>query len=301
MTSRNAGATITTVVGAIGVFLGLVLTAFTDVAFATLILAVGWFLLLIGVFFLLKSMDWIAGSAEDDCVPKRTCFCEDNPSGNIRQPINTWSNIGFMFVGVVILALLPRNLSGGATLNNPIQVVSFFSVLYGMFVIFLGPGSMFFHASLKKWGGWIDNMSMLFWISFVLIYTIGRIARLDVGIVIVIFLAFNILAGVVTWLKDGWGTPIFAGVVGLWGLLEVIIVIATLASGSINGVTREGGWLLLTAIFFGLAFVVWWFSQTGRPLCNPRSILQGHGLWHLLAAACTFTIWQYLMTEVIVV
>lgn len=298
MTNRNAGATITSVVGAVATFIGLVLVAFTTVSFGTFILAAGWFILLTGVFFLFKAADWLPGTPLDECVAESTCFCEDNPADNVKQPINTYSNIGFMFAGVALLMLLPR--TGDVSPNNPMQVVSFVSVAYGLLVVFLGPGSMFFHASLKKWGGWIDNMSMLLWISFVLVYTIGRIARFEVGIIIAIFLGFNILAGIVTWLKDGIGTPIFAVVVALWGVLEVIIVIATLAGGSINGVTRQGPWLLATAILFGLAMVIWYFSQTGKPLCNPRSIFQGHAIWHLLAAACTVTIWLYQITEVIV-
>ena len=31
--------------------------------------------------------------------------------------------------------------------------------------------------------------------------------------------------------------------------------------------------------------VCWWLGRTGGPLCDPDSLLQGHGAWHLLTAA----------------
>ena len=38
------------------------------------------------------------------CMPDR-CFCEGVGAGVIRQPINTWSNLGFVTAGLVTLAV----------------------------------------------------------------------------------------------------------------------------------------------------------------------------------------------------
>ena len=35
---------------------------------------------------------------------------------------------------------------------------------------------------------------------------------------------------------------------------------------------------------FGAGLVVWALSRTGGPWCYPASLLQGHALWHVLAA-----------------
>lgn len=34
----------------------------------------------------------------------------------------------------------------------------------------------------------------------------------------------------------------------------------------------------------GVGVVVWGASRTGGPLCRPESVLQGHAVWHVLAA-----------------
>jgi hypothetical protein len=86
-----------------------------------------------------------------------TCYCEQVlPGKMIKQRSNTWSNLGFVLVGLIMLASLPAVVAGSG--RDPMEERTFYAVLYGCVVIFLGPGSMFFHASMKKWGGWIDTL-----------------------------------------------------------------------------------------------------------------------------------------------
>jgi hypothetical protein len=42
---------------------------------------------------------------------------------------------------------------------------------------------------------------------------------------------------------------------------------------------------LLAAAVFSAGVVVWFLSRTGGALCNPDSLIQGHALWHVAAAA----------------
>ena len=105
----------------------------------------------LGALFLLGALDWIKSSDPDPCVAKDTCYCERVHAGMIKQPSNTWSNLGFVLVGLIMLASLPAVVEGSG--RDPMEERTFYAILYGCVVIFLGPGSMFFHASLKKWGG----------------------------------------------------------------------------------------------------------------------------------------------------
>jgi hypothetical protein len=43
---------------------------------------------------------------------------------------------------------------------------------------------------------------------------------------------------------------------------------------------------------FGVGLLVWFFSRTGGALCDPNSLLQGHALWHLLAAAAVTSLFR---------
>lgn len=44
----------------------------------------------------------------------------------------------------------------------------------------------------------------------------------------------------------------------------------------------------LAVVSVGL--IVWWFSRTGGPWCDPDSLLQLHALWHVLAALAITTL-----------
>ena len=41
---------------------------------------------------------------------------------------------------------------------------------------------------------------------------------------------------------------------------------------------------VLAAAIFSSGVVVWFFSRTGGALCDPDSLIQGHAVWHVVAA-----------------
>ena len=56
-------------------------------------------------------------------------------------------------------------------------------------------------------------------------------------------------------------------------------------------------WFLLGMASYLLAFAIW---QTGKPAhswCNPDSLVQAHGIWHLLSATATIFFFVFLRTE----
>ena len=55
------------------------------------------------LFFILAALDWPGGA--DNCLVggRDICFCEAIGQGLIKQPWNTWTNLGFILVGLGIL------------------------------------------------------------------------------------------------------------------------------------------------------------------------------------------------------
>ena len=51
---------------------------------------------------------------------------------------------------------------------------------------------------------------------------------------------------------------------------------------------------------FILGMLVWPYGKEGSVYCNPDSILQIHGLWHLLCAFATWCFYIHFMSERIV-
>jgi Ceramidase len=258
----------------------------------------------IGALFLFGALDWIKSSCPDKCFKDNvdTCYCEQvRPGKMIKQRSNTWSNLGFVLVGLIMLASLPAVVAGSG--RDPLEERTFYAVLYGCVVIFLGPGSMFFHASMKKWGGWIDTLSMILYTAFLLVYDITGIFNGGKALFLIVFLVLVAGLGVLTWFVPdsplphfSMGALAFGSMAVLWALLQFFAILG------IGGIDRENGPALLLfiagAIVFGVAFLIQQRSATGKPWCQPESVVQGHAIWHLLTAATTVILFFYLRTEI---
>ncbi len=55
-------------------------------------------------------------------------------------------------------------------------------------------------------------------------------------------------------------------------------------------------WFWLGFGSFFVAFLVWQTGKGGHPLCDPDALLQGHAVWHLLAALATWSFFRFLRT-----
>ncbi|HDP90193.1 MAG TPA: hypothetical protein ENN42_09645 [Thioalkalivibrio sp.] len=76
--------------------------------------------------------------------------------------------------------------------------------------------------------------------------------------------------------------PVSMATLGVLVIVELVLIIAT-AAGGINRLRRNFGYFFAILVGFGLAFFLWFASETGRSLCETTSFWQGHGGWHLLA------------------
>ena len=45
------------------------------------------------------------------------------------------------------------------------------------------------------------------------------------------------------------------------------------------------------------AFVIWLQGYPDQPLCNPDSLIQPHGIWHILCSLATLSFFVFLRTE----
>ena len=199
------------------------------------------------------------------------CYCEAFAADVIvlaKQPVNTLSALFPVIAGLIILAITDRDRAATVPGPNPMATGRFHALLYGGLVVFLGPGSMFFHGSLTHYGGWLDNFSMILYVTFILCYDAARIWHWDdrIGTFAAIFVAINVLLGLLTWLADGSGTILFAILAGVAIVTQAVILLAR--PGGID--RRFVPWLLAGLASFGVASIIWALSATGRPLCVPE-------------------------------
>ncbi len=235
----------------------------------------------------------------DDCVTDLpgNCYCEAytspavEPTG-LKQPASSLSALTPIVFGAALLFWLDHARPNPA---NPMTFRSSHSMIYGFLVIFLGIGSLYFHGSLTRIGGFIDNLSMLVYITFLLIYNIFRVRMIDnrpVFFVAMLFLANSILA-IPVYVIDDLGTQLFAVLVIVFIVMEIWIL-----ATAPGGVRRNPRWFAAALVSFAAAMLVWRLSWTGGAWCEPESLLQGHALWHVLSmAVAPLLMFIYLRTE----
>ena len=99
-------------------------------------------------------------------------FCEAARPGLIKQPANTWSNLGFITAGL----LMAWQLSQGTFHKNQNRFTqsNFTATFFSCIVVFLGPGSMAMHATETEMGGAFDMLSMYLIASFAASYSLQR-------------------------------------------------------------------------------------------------------------------------------
>jgi hypothetical protein len=224
------------------------------------------------------------------CIAVQDCYCEAFTGGIIEQPVNTLSNFGFVAVGMWIL--WRTSAARGKVARTRIGREPIYGLLYGSIGVFLGIGSMYFHASMTEWGGWIDLLSMHLFISYLLLYDVVVLRHRSTTWFLRSFTAANTVLGVVLWVMDnGYGKFLFGALMVATLLFEVGLARST------SPVTRDRRWFWAGLAVYGSGQVIWLLSRDGAPLCDPDSLLQGHALWHLTSAATVFLLYRYLTSE----
>jgi hypothetical protein len=227
-------------------------------------------------------------------------FCETNRmDAFIRQPSNTWSNLGYLLVAVLVLTLAVHDLRlpHRQEADNFIVRYPVFTVLFGMSCLLLFMGSFLYHASLTAVFQQMDQVAMY---SLVLLVIAINGYRL--------FPRWRLLK---QWRSShGWAVVLFT--LALW------YVFSNISELNINRLFPA-----LTAIAFVSSLIYLWMAGTGghfmryfkvaygtlivgaavwgldrsHVLCNPESMVQGHALWHLLTAASALLLYMFYRSE----
>jgi hypothetical protein len=252
------------------------------------------------------------------CPPGQTAvfpFCEKVQTGGIKQPWATWSDLSFIAAGLWLLwffhyFLRPGEYNSGTTLisvsaDNPMITIGWLSITYAFIVIFMGPPSQWFHASLKDWGGWFDTMSVVAWLMFNAVYVIymlvgpmwdkGR-GTIRTVLILCIWAGLMIISGFIAinpkarlFLYFGGGVP--------WGIGEVIYIFVALKSD----VKYRRTWYLfvINLVLLAVTMGLWVFYNDGivGTGCTSRQDFPGHAVFHILASFSTILTFFSFMSE----
>jgi hypothetical protein len=215
-------------------------------------------------------------------------FCEAG-TGLIRQPANTFSNVGFVAAGLLIAwhASVPGNV------GRRLSTYPWLATAIACVVVLLGPGSAAMHATQSALGGHLDMLSMYLIASFAAAYAVTRYYRGSAVLLGVAFAGGLVFCELVGLYRAPLPVVIYAGNAA-FGLLLLLAVVLELR------IIRRGARIQHSYVYVSLgalltAFAIWNASKTW--LCDPHSLVQGHAIWHLLCAVAAYFLYRYYASE----
>jgi len=228
------------------------------------------------------------------CLPD-ACFCEAIGTGFVRQPIDTWSNLAFVLVGLLILEDVLRP---SAARSNLLAQRRAYGTVYAMAVMLIGLGSWFYHASLTFVGQWFDVMGMYLLGTFMVLYNVARLSfspqvmpRLPMGgrTFAISYVLFNVVLGfsliVVPELRRH-----------LFGVLLVVTIVLEWVIRRRRTTQIHTAYFIAALLIYVLAQIIWTFDLN-HVICVPNGLLQGHAVWHVLTALSAGLLYLYYRSE----
>ena len=194
-------------------------------------------------------------------------FCEEQLCSWVVQPGNTWTNIIYLIVGILILR----------TKNDHSKEER---LIFGISTLLLFLGSGFFHMSGSHVGKMFDVSSMFLLSVAILSLSLQKTFLLKSNTTIAIFVIGFLISLYPLWFHDN-GYVVFAAQI----IIAVILEFRMLRSGT-SSLDRS---LLLSSIATLLIAFGIWILDRNKIVCDPDNhILPGHGVWHLLTGVSIY-------------
>jgi len=213
----------------------------------------------------------------DFLQPATIHFCEFRQCSWIQEPANTWSNLIYFLIGIVIVRDSYKD--ADALQLRPL----------GWSNIALGFGSFLFHASGTFIFEVADVGGMFLLSNFWLLWNINLLKQLPVDLNQKLYVGGVMLCGIgLVFLKEGIVTFIIEIVTTQ--VIQLMLVIAAPKERKRSAVS-----FTLMVLFFALAFVIWQLDLNGHPtICDPHNhFFQGHAAWHLLNGVAIWFLYKH--------
>lgn len=203
--------------------------------------------------------------------------CEALGDGTLAQPVNAITSLGFVAVGAVLAI---------RGLKRP-DSMGWQAFAFGVILVAVGLGSAAFHGPQPAGSQFAHDVPIAAALLFVLVFDLvllGLLRRmmptflLGLAGMAVVFAVAPEAGALVTGLLAG-------GAVAM----ETLIYVRKASHLDDSRLRRRN---LSIALIMIAALVSFWLGRTGSVACDPDSVLQLHGLWHVLAAAA-FGVWGF--------
>jgi len=204
--------------------------------------------------------------------PATIQFCEEQLCSWVTQPANTWSNIGFLIIGVLIYRQSKAmNQSGPAVI--------------GISSIILGIGSGMFHASSTFFFEVFDLLGMFMISGILLCFNLQRLTGISNRSTTLTYISLNAASVAIMLIWHPSGIATFAVQIAIALTFEILLHIR-------RDEISYRYFIYMLATF--VASFTFWGLDISKILCDPHNhIITGHAIWHLLNAVVIYFIFRF--------
>lgn len=199
-----------------------------------------------------------------------TADCEEWGSGLLGQPVAAATSLAYVLAGLVVVWLVARGRWSRSF------------AWFGAAVAVEGVGSVAFHGEGGDVAQVLHDAPLLGMLGFVAGWHVARViapidpSRAGLGGVVGLWIGVAVGAGAA-----------LVGAPATFSAVPVVVIVAAELVARRRGATPV--WTPSLLVLLGVAGVSWWLGSTGSPLCDPSSVAQPHGSWHVVSAVVAVT------------
>lgn len=200
-------------------------------------------------------------------------FCEESLCAWVKQPGNTWTNVGYFLVALLIFR------------SNVVKERKFLRV-FGVIAFLTGIGSTVYHGTGTHLGMILDYTAILLGPTYMFSVNLSRWQGISMRGVYCIFAAYSFVVLSTLLLVPTEALMIYMVVSVPCCVLELRLFFRDRA------VIRYK-YLLLGWLFAGVGIYLWRADFDGMWCASNAHILSPHGGWHLVTAASIYFYFHY--------
>jgi predicted membrane channel-forming protein YqfA (hemolysin III family) len=150
-------------------------------------------------------------------------------------------------------------------------------------MVAVGVGSFLLHGPAPAWARWFHDLSNLTAVLLVAVLNLGLMMRWGVWTRLVVAAVGVGVLGLWLVADPTWTTPIAFLLAPAAVVAELATMLRGLRPRPTSELRRTIAWLV-AIVSISLAGAAFLLGRQGSALCNPESLVQLHGVWHVLVA-----------------